>query len=551
MNRSMQTQVLIAGAGPVGLTLAIDLAWRGIDVVVVEIRRVGEPPRVRSNHVSARSMEIFRRLGLAKAIRAIGLPDDYPNDVCLRTTMTGIELARTKIPRRNERFTAKDGPDGWWPTPEPPHRVNQIFFEPLLSAHAAAQPGLRILNRIRLEEFVQKEAGVVATVRDLGCDEMFSIACDYLIGCDGGKSTIRKRIGAKLEGAPVIQRVQSTYLRAPGLLSILPGTPAWLYQLRNPRRCGTVFAIDGRETWIVHNFLDEDEDTESIDRDWAIRTILGVDRDFRYEVISKEDWVGRRLVADRFRDRRVFLCGDAAHIWIPYAGYGMNAGIADAADLSWMLAATLRGWASPAMLDAYEAERRPITEQVSHFAANFALRSAEGRGHTPAEIEMAGPAGDVIRAAIGREACDLNAQQYCCGGLNFGYFYDRSPIIAYDGATQPAYTPYDFSPSSVPGCRAPHLWLHGDRSLYDALGRDYTLLRFVPGASIAALTAATARRRVPLAVVDIDVPDARTLYGRNLALVRPDQHVAWRGDEAPTECIQLIDQVRGATTATI
>jgi len=164
---------------------------------------------------------------------------------------------------------------------------------------------------------------------------------------------------------------------------------------------------------------------------------------------------------------------------------------------------------------------------------------------------MAGPAGDVIRAAIGREACDLNAQQYCCDGLNFGYFYDRSPIIAYDGATQPAYTPYDFSPSSVPGCRAPHLWLYGDRSLYDALGRDYTLLRLVPGASIAAITAATARRRVPLTVVDIDVPDARTLYGRNLALVRPDQHVAWRGDEAPTECIQLIDQVRGATTATI
>jgi 2-polyprenyl-6-methoxyphenol hydroxylase-like FAD-dependent oxidoreductase len=337
-------------------------------------------------------MEIFRRLGLAKAIRAIGLPDDYPNDVCLRTTMTGIELARTKIPCRNERYTAKDGPDGWWPTPEPPHRVNQIFLEPLLSAHAAAQSGLRILDRVRLEEFVQKEAGVVATVRDLGCDETFSIACDYLVGCDGGKSTIRKRIGAKLEGAPIIQRVQSTYLRAPGLLSILPGTPAWLYQLRNPRRCGTVFAIDGRETWIVHNFLDEDEDTETIDRNWAIRTILGVDRDFRYEVISKEDWVGRRLVADRFCDRRVFLCGDAAHIWIPYAGYGMNAGIADAADLSWMLAATLRGWGSPAMLDAYEAERHdPLPSKCRISPLTLRLEVPKGAVTLPQRSKWQGP----------------------------------------------------------------------------------------------------------------------------------------------------------------
>src|SRR5215813_15113978 len=168
MSRALETEVLIVGAGPVGLTLALDLAWRGINVIVVELRHSGEPPRIRSNHVSARSMEIFRRLGVAKALRQIGLPPDYPNDVAFCTTMIGIELARIPIPSRARRYAATEGPDTWWPTPELPHRVNQIYLEPLLFAHAAAQPRVRILHHTRLEDFVQNEAGVVATVLDLG-----------------------------------------------------------------------------------------------------------------------------------------------------------------------------------------------------------------------------------------------------------------------------------------------------------------------------------------------------------------------------------------------
>jgi len=547
MNHALETEVLIVGAGPVGLTLALDLAWRGIDVVVIERRCDGEPPRIRSNHVSARSMEIFRRLGAAKALREAGLPADYPNDVAFRTTVTGIEFARIPIPSRANRYTATEGLDTWWPTPEPPHRINQIYLEPVLFAHAAAQPRVRVLHRRRLDDFVQNEAYVVATVCDLDSGDTFSIASDYLVGCDGGKSTVRKKIGAKLTGTPIIERVQSTYIRAPELLSLTPGKPAWLYQVRNPRRCGTVFAIDGSERWLVHNDLQEEEPGyDSVNRDWAIRTILGVGRNFRYEVIANEDWVGRRLVADRFCDRRTFICGDAGHLWIPCAGYGMNAGIADATNLSWLIAARLNGWASPAILDAYERERQPITEQVSRFAAQLAVENIAQRRQTPAEIERPGPVGDAVRARIGREAYDLNVQQYCCGGLNFGYFYDSSPIIAYDGDSYPAYTMYDFTQSSVPGCRAPHLWLDGRRSLYDTFGPEYTLLRFDPTVRISGLVQAAARSRVPLAVLDIDVPDARRLYGRNLVLVRPDQHVAWRGDAEPAAPAELIDLVRGA-----
>lgn len=547
MSRALETEVLIVGAGPVGLTLALDLAWRGINVIVVERRHVGEPPRIRSNHVSARSMEIFRRLGVAKALREAGLPADYPNDVAFRTTVTGIELARIPIPSRARRYTATEGPDTWWPTPEPPHRINQIFLEPVLLAHARSRPQIRIINSSCMEDFVQNAAGVVATIHDLDSPATSHVSCRYLIGCDGGRSAVRKKIGAKLAGTPIIHRSQSTVICAPDLLSLIPGEPAWLFLVQNPRRCGIVFAIDGRETWLVRHYLgDEEPGFESVDCDWAIRTILGVGPNFRYEITSQDNWVGRRLLADRFRDRHTFICGDAAHLWVPNGGYGMNAGIADAANLSWLIAAVLKGWAAPAILDAYEAERQPLTEQVSQFATDMALTDREQRLDTPAEIEMPGPVGDAVRAQFGKQAYDLNVPQYCCGGLNFGYFYDRSPIIAYDGGPHPSYTISEFTPSSVPGCRAPHLWLDDHRSLYDALGPDYSLLRFDSTVCVSGLAEAAKQRRVPLAVLDIEAPDARMLYGHNLVLVRPDQHVAWRGNAEPTAPMQVIDLVRGA-----
>jgi hypothetical protein len=185
--------------------------------------------------------------------------------------------------------------------------------------------------------------------------------------------------------------VQSTYIRATRLLERM-GPPAWMTLSLNPRRSGTVVAIDGPETWLIHNHLNRaDETFESVDRDASIRAILGVDGDFQYEVLSKEDWVGRRLVADRFRNGRTFICGDAAHLWMPYAGYGMNAGVADAANLAWLIGAVFGGWGAPSILDAYAAERQPITEQVSHLAMEMALKILGQRRAVPADIEAQGP----------------------------------------------------------------------------------------------------------------------------------------------------------------
>lgn len=340
--------------------------------------------------------------------------------------------------------------------------------------------------------------------------------------------------------------MQSTYIRAPSLLGKLKAKPAWGTFSLNPVRSGNVYAIDGRTTWLVHNYLRADEhDFEAVDRDASLRAILGVGTDFEYDIISNEDWIARRLLADQFRDRRAFICGDAAHLWVPMAGYGMNAGIADAMNLSWLLAAVLRGWANEAILRAYEAERRPITEQVSRYAMNHAIALAKMRSAVPAEIEDGGPAGVAARERVGRELYDLNVHQYCCGGLNFGYFYDASPIIAYDDAAPPAYTMADFTPSTVPGCRTPHLWLRDRRSLYDALGPDYTLIRTDPSASAEPLMAAAAQRRVPVALLDLDAPEAAALYPWKFVLSRPDQHVAWRANVLPADPLALIEQIRG------
>jgi 2-polyprenyl-6-methoxyphenol hydroxylase-like FAD-dependent oxidoreductase len=544
----MRTSVLIVGGGPVGLTLAMDLASRGIDVIVAERRPPDDPPNVKCGQIGARSMEIFRRLGVAEKLRGIGLPADYPNDIVSATTVTGIELSRIPIPARGERGSPlAAGPDTVWPTPEHTHRCNQQFFEPVLFAHAAKQPRIVILHRTEVTELAEGEQGVMVGAVDLDRGTRSTIECDYLVGCDGASSLVRKSIGSEFVCNPVLQYAQSFHVRAPQLRSLLPGKPAWLYFSLNPRRCGVTMAVDGLETWNIQNYTYPGETgLDHLDRDWVIRSILGVGPEFDYEVLSCEDWTARRLVASKFRDGRVFICGDAAHVWMPLGGFGMSAGIADAANLAWKLAGVLHGWATPEILDAYEAERQPITEQASRIISDIGYQRMMQRNELSPEIERLDAVGEAARAAVGQVAYALDLEQQCCAGLNFGYFYDRSPIIAYDGEQAPSYTMGTFTSSTAPGCRAPHVWLEGRRSLYDWMGPDYTLLRLDPTAHVGGIVAAAAQRGLPLTVLDVGSPDASQLYRHRLLLVRPDQHVAWRGNAEPADALGLVDLVRGA-----
>lgn len=544
MTRRIQADVLVIGAGPVGITLAMDLARRGVRVLVAETRARGAAPSPKCNHVSARSMEIFRRLGVVQAVRNAGLPADFPNDISFRTTATGQEFARIPIPCRRDRYTATGGPDTGWPTAEPPHRINQIFLEPILVNHAAAQPNLTLCHRTRVLGFTQDAHGIAATAEDLDSGATITIAATYLVGCEGAQSPTRRAIGARFEGDAEIGRTQTSYIRAPGLIARMAAPPGWSNQVFNPRRSANIFAIDGRETWLVHNYLRPGEDFSSVDRDACLRLILGQDggEAVPYEIISQEDWVGRRLLADKFRDRRAFICGDAAHIWVPFAGYGMNAGIADAATLAWQLAATIQGWGGPALLDAYMAERHPITEQVSRYAMNTALALARQRAAVPAEIEHATAAGDATRAAWAERLVAINTPQFCCAGLNFGSYFEDSPVIAFDGEAAPGYSMDQFTASTVPGCRVPHLWVDS-LPLYDLLGPWFTLLRTNQSADPAPILRAAQAAGLPMVLLDIP---PQPPYDRALVLARPDQHIAWRGNAAPADAAALVDRVRGA-----
>jgi 2-polyprenyl-6-methoxyphenol hydroxylase-like FAD-dependent oxidoreductase len=486
-------------------------------------------------------MEAFRDLGIVQRVRDAGLPPDHPKDVAFRTAATGIEFGRIHIPCRRDRYTDASGPDGWWPTPEPPHRINQIYLDPLLAAAAQAHPRVRYRNNLDIQGYDQDLSGIVAHAADGASGGQVRIEAEYLIGCDGPASEVRRAIGAKLTGDAEIGRTQSSYIRAPGLTARMRAAPAWSTQVMNPRRSANMFAVDGRETWLVHNYLRPDEtDFAQVDAEACLRAILGSDE---YQVIARENWIGRRMLADRFRDRRAFICGDAAHLWVPFAGYGMNAGIADALNLSWMLAGVLAGWADPAILAAHEAERWPITEQVSKYAMGTAMALARARAEVPPDIEDETPAGDAVRAELGRRLLAMHTPQFCCAGLNFGYFYDRSPIVAYDGEDAPGYSMDGYEASTVPGCRAPHLWLADGRSLYDAMGPGFALLRFDPAADADPIAQAARAWGVPLRLIDL--PQAAP-YRHKLLLSRPDRHVAWRGDAPPADAGALIDRVRGA-----
>jgi hypothetical protein len=337
-------------------------------------------------------------------------------------------------------------------------------------------------------------------------------------------------------------RAHTALIRAPDLAARCGYPPAWMSWLPVGAAWAAVLAIDGRELWLVHwHYFPDDPDYETFDIDRGLHDVFG-DESFDYEIVQREDWTGKRLSANAVRAGRAFLCGDAAHLWIPFAGYGMNAGIADAQNLAWMLDGVLSGWAPPSLLDAYAAERMPITDRVSRFTSNLI---AVLKDVHPELMDRNDDEGRLARETLGARIYDANLPAIVPKGLNFGYCYDESPVIAHDGELPPPFTMGTYEPSLVPGCRLPHVFLKDGRSLYDLLGPGFSLLRLDPAIEVDRFVAEAVARGVPIAVCDVQPEEVEPVYGSLLVLVRPDQHIAWRGDRSPANPGSLIDLVCG------
>ena len=537
--------VLVIGGGPVGLTLAMDIASHGVETIVLEKRAPMEAPDPRCNHVSARTMEVFRRLGFADKVRQSGLPADYPHDVSYTTSLFGYELGRVKIPSRANRFNDAGYADGGWPTPEPPHRINQSFMEPVLFKYASENTNnLTIISNFSVTEVTPAGDKVYVSGHDLVTGETSTFEATYVAGCDGASSMVRKTLGIKLHGDDNLMHSMMASITSPNLLSKAACNPAWMYWVMNPKQPGCVIALDGKDKWVVNAFSSTQPDPEKFDWEGAVRTIIGHDIDFTIE--AKKPWSGRRLVTEKFSKGHVFILGDAAHNWLPMAGYGMNAGIADAANLAWKIAAVVNGWADKKLLDTFQNERQPILGQVSSIAMNIRKKNDL---KLPDYIEEDTERGQTARQEVGQFMMETDSAQFACIGLNFGYFYEQSPVIAYDGSTPPTYTLGSYTPSTCPGCRVPHVWMDDGMSLFDKLGPEYTLLCLDKSIDVSELEQVSKSMGFPLDILNLEGKANTNVFDVPLVMVRPDQHIAWHGTQLPSDLTGLIKHIRGSNMA--
>ncbi len=542
----IEIPVLIAGGGPVGTTLALDLASHGIRSIVVE-ERLAMPPNPKCNTTNARSMEHFRRLGCAQAIRRAGLPEDYATDVVYATRWLGKELTRYTLRSSAEvsaRVSGTGAIDEYWPTAEPQHRISQLAMEPVLRAHTRTFTACDYREGWRFLSFTQTDTHVDCLVEECATGAQHTIRARYLVSCEGGHSRIRRDIGARLEGRECVAKFCTTYLKSPALTAAWPHKAAWMHRLYNAQGESHIVAIDGRDLWLHHSILSPEGDLDAHDHEQAIRQALGAD--LEYEILGQERWTARAMVADHYRQDRVFLCGDAAHIWIPMGGFGMNAGVEDAVNLSWKLWAVLAGWGAPEILDSYESERRSIGQLV----AGSAARIFEDLYRIPVQepaFEAEGADADRRRAEIGQLITAHNLAEFDSIGMQLGITYAGSPIVCDDGAAAIPFAINSYVESSCPGVRAPHFWRNDGHALFDDFGSGFTLLQIGTAPPPAHdLITAFAAAGVPLHILAVTEPVAHTKYeGYPLVLIRPDQHIAWRGHETPAESAAVVRTVTG------
>ncbi|MFB6450113.1 FAD-dependent oxidoreductase [Bradyrhizobium tunisiense] len=534
LETGLTASVLIAGGGPCGLMLANELGRRGVSAILID-DKPGTAFNPQANATQARSMEHYRRLGFADEIRREGLPPDYPTDVAYFTRYAGYELARFALPSSARASELVRGMSGSWSAAELPHRVSQKYVEAVLRRHAERLPGIELNYGHRLINYAETGDGIVGEVECLDDGSRFQVRADFLVGADGPRSMVRQSLGIAYGGQTGTHRdfmggrMLAVYLRSPDFYASIPHARAWMYNCFNGDRRAFMASVNGRDEFAFHTQLRPGEDERAItinEAKAAFQRACGAPIDC--EVLSFLTWTaGHALVADGMQRGRVFLGGDAAHLFTPTGGLGYNTAIEDAVNLGWKLASVVRGLSPAALLDSYEIERRPVALRNTDYARRFA--DSLGLFAPAPDIEDATDAGNEARRTAGIYLEQHARAEFNIPGVTFGGRYDGSPIIVSDGSRPPPDAANVYVPSACPGGRAPHVWLDDGVSLYDVFGFEWTLLQFGEAASAHAGVAGAAHALgVDLKLVALPAA-LRDLYDADLALIRPDQIVAWRG----------------------
>ncbi|MDD3446619.1 MAG: FAD-dependent oxidoreductase [Zavarzinia sp.] len=558
MMNEINIPVLIVGAGPVGLALALDLGWRGIDCLIIDQSDL-DVVLPRASGLTSRTMEFCRRWNLTDDLANCGFPLDYPLDIVYCTSLGGHEIERDPF------SSIRDRPAPHY-SPEPRFRCPQKMFDPILERALDRYPTVNLRRRHRLEGFEQDDEGVTAFVRpleesrihdfsgdDVGANALrattdagtIRVRARYMVACDGVDSPVRNALGIGLDGTPVLNYALSVFFKSPALHKRTRLGAAERYMLIGKEGIwGNLTVVDGSDEWRLSLMGSKKRfDLASLDCEAYVRRCLGDDT-IPFEIISAAPWRRREVVATELRRGRIFLAGDAAHAMSPTGGLGMNAGLADVVDLGWKLEAILRGWGGEVLMDSYTPERKPANERYVKAATALFVPWILDLDYSLMEDDT--PKGEAARREIGRILKSALSPSWNTDGTSMGYRYDDSPIIVQDGSAPPPDDPVVYTQSARPGARAPHAWLADGRSTLDLFGRGFVLLRFDTTLDITPFTTGAAIRGLPLTVETLEIPAIATLYEQPLVLVRPDGHVAWRGAAVPEAPLAIIDIVRGA-----
>ena len=537
---AIDAEVLVVGAGPVGLTLALELGRRGVRCTLVEKKDAPQflPKMERCN---ARTMEIYRRMGLTEKIRAAGLPSDVPMDVYVALALNEPPLLQLRYPSVAEaKAQIAACTDGSMPL-EPYQLISQYTLEPLLKAEAERMACLDVRFGCAVVSLSQ-EADRASALIETNDGRTVTLTARYIVGCDGGGSTIRRQLGIPLRGEGNIAQLYQALYYCPALFEMLPiGDGPGRGRHYHIADAHSTFLImqDSTKHWTLHASMQTPEQmVEQFSR------TIGVPVGF--EMLHVGPWKLNLLLADRYGEGRVFIAGDAAHLVIPTGGLGMNSGVGDAIDLAWKLMGTLRGWGGPQLLRSYEIERRQVGDRNIGASRYAFLGRRKWRSQYRPDIRDRSPEGVRTRENLARVAASEQRKSNEMIGAELGYRYVGSPII-WEEPGGPEHLFREYVPTTWPGARLPHVWLKGERAMQDLLGDGYTLLRLGPTAvDMSPLEDAMRARGAPFATVTVDDEAARDVYGYDLILLRPDLHVAWRGNHPPPDAAHLAALVTGS-----